>query len=328
MKEPLVSVVIATYNTGRYLPETIESALAQTHPRCDLIVVDDGSTDDTVDRLAPYHARIRLLRLEHRGLAAARNAGIAASRGDFIALLDADDLWMPEKLAVQLAVARRHPTAGLIVCDGVQFDGERILAPRLLRGRVTELLDASPAGEISGWYHRELIECTSVSCPAQTLIPKRVLERIGPFADSGAQDWDCNLRIAQRYPVAFHHDALVRWRYREDSMSGPQEGRSLRWVKFKFSVLARHATRCDARDRRLIRRQQGELVWDMAYHAYREGCLGDRPAARRELSRLLRARPWPPTALPFWIGLHAPEPLRKAVAGALRELRLSIPGAP
>jgi glycosyltransferase involved in cell wall biosynthesis len=313
MNEPLVSVVIATWNTGRYLPETLASALAQTYLRREIIVVDDGSTDDTVARIEPFRSAIRYIRQEHQGLAAARNAGIAAAQGEFIALLDADDLWSPEKLALQVAVAGRNPGSGLIACGGVEFAGEQVLRP-LMVGSVGRLLHDDAGHEVSGWFHREFLEANAISCPAQTLIPRRVLDEIGPFIDSGAQDYDCYLRIAQRFPITFHGDSLVRWRYRPDSMSGPRDERTRVWGWMMLGVLLGHARRCTAQERRLISRRLVPVIQDLAYSAYIRGTEGDRSDAGRDLAKLLRARPWPPTALPYLIGLLAPPPVRKWVA--------------
>src|SRR4051812_3217208 len=111
-----VSVVIATYNHGRYLREAIDSALAQTHPPLEVIVVDDGSTDDTAEILQTYGGRIRAMRQANAGVAAARNAGLAAASGRYVGFLDSDDVWAPDKLARQLAVFDAQPALGLVHC--------------------------------------------------------------------------------------------------------------------------------------------------------------------------------------------------------------------
>lgn len=321
MSRPLVSVVIATWNTGRFLPETLESALAQTWPGTEIIVVDDGSSDDTITRIAPFRSRIRLLQREHAGLAAARNAGVAAARGDHIALLDADDLWAPDKLAVQVRLAQRHPGSGLIACDGVEFEGDTVLRPRLLGGVLGRLVRVEGAGEVTGRFHREFFEVNPISCPAQTLIPRRVLDAVGPFIDSGAQDYDCYLRIAQRFPITLHRDSLVRWRYRPESMSGPREGRATTWGWMKLGVLHAHARRCTAPERRLIARRLVPMIRSLGYAAYLRGTRGDRAGAGREIARLLRTSPWPPTALPYLVGLLTPALIRTGAVGARRMAR-------
>ena len=101
---PVVSAVIPTYNYGRFVAEAVESALAQTYSPVEVVVVDDGSTDDTAERLQPYRGRIRYLYQENRGLSGARNAGIRAARGEYVALLDSDDTWKPEKIASQMSL--------------------------------------------------------------------------------------------------------------------------------------------------------------------------------------------------------------------------------
>jgi glycosyltransferase involved in cell wall biosynthesis len=104
----VVTAVIPTYNYGRFVAEAVESALAQTYSPVEVVVVDDGSTDDTAERLQPYRGRIRYLYQENRGLSGARNAGMRAARGEYVALLDSDDTWKPEKIAAQMSLALAH----------------------------------------------------------------------------------------------------------------------------------------------------------------------------------------------------------------------------
>src|SRR5262245_15747118 len=114
MTSDSVSVVIPTYNCGRLVTEAVDSVLGQTVPPAEVIVVDDGSQDDTAERLAAYAGRVRYLRQENQGVAAARNCGVAASGGEVVAFLDADDVWHPRKLEFQLAALDRHPGLGLL----------------------------------------------------------------------------------------------------------------------------------------------------------------------------------------------------------------------
>jgi glycosyltransferase involved in cell wall biosynthesis len=103
--QPKVSAVIPTYNYAQFVREAIESALAQSWSNMEVVVVDDGSTDDTAQRLAEYGDRIRTIRQENRGLSAARNTGIREASGEYIAFLDSDDVWLPEKTAMQMRLA-------------------------------------------------------------------------------------------------------------------------------------------------------------------------------------------------------------------------------
>ncbi len=302
MSEPLVSIVITTHNAGRYLPETLDSALAQTHRPIEIIVVDDGSTDDTAARVEPYLSSIKFKRQEHGGLAAARNAGLEMAGGDYIALLDADDLWLPEKLAVQLEIARKAPESGMIVCDGVEFGGST--RPYLLTGTVADMLRRSQRGEVTGNFHREFIQHVHLRCPAQTLLPRRVVEAVGPFSDFDAQDFDYYLRVSLRFPITFHSHSLVRCRDRESSMSGPQRRRKLTWCRQRLRVLRAYQRRCEARYSEAVARQ---LVWNRAEAAFHYGELFRRRRALQALVLLLRLRPWPPTALPFLLALGTPK---------------------
>lgn len=129
-----ISVIIPTYNRARLVCRAVASALAQTHPAVEVIVVDDGSTDDTAGRLAAYGARIRLLRQANAGVCAARNAGMALAGGDFIAFLDSDDDWLPWKLSAQIAAFRRHPELQFACTDAMVVDrAGRLLFERCLR---------------------------------------------------------------------------------------------------------------------------------------------------------------------------------------------------
>lgn len=112
-----VSVVIPTYNRGRLITAAIDSVLAQQRRPLEILVIDDGSTDDTETRLAPYRARIRYIRQDNHGAGAARNLGIQEARGDYIAFLDSDDIWLPGKLAMQCAIMDARPDIALLCSD-------------------------------------------------------------------------------------------------------------------------------------------------------------------------------------------------------------------
>src|SRR5689334_21473917 len=107
-ERPNVSVVIPTYNRAAFLPAAIDSALSQSYPPCEILVVDDGSTDHTADVVAAYRARVRLIAQSNQGTAAGRNAGVAASSGAYVAFLDSDDLWLPHKLERQMERFAAH----------------------------------------------------------------------------------------------------------------------------------------------------------------------------------------------------------------------------
>jgi glycosyltransferase involved in cell wall biosynthesis len=165
--EPLVSVVIAAYNGAQYLPEAIDSALAQTYPKVEVIVVDDGSTDSTAEVVGAYGARVRYLYQQNAGTAAARNTGIQSAQGELIALLDQDDRWLPEKLARQVPLFFDEPRVGLVHSGGIRrADGSnnQYLQPQAQPGR------ARPPGVVRGGLRHGGV-------PARPGVENRVVRR-------------------------------------------------------------------------------------------------------------------------------------------------------
>src|SRR5262245_37395813 len=148
----MISVVIPSYNAARWLPASLDSVLGQTLAAGEVIVVDDGSTDDTAGILAAYGDRVRTVRGEHGGLAAARNLGLRVARGDWIAFHDADDVALPDRLARLQAALDQQPSAGAVFADGEQLGGGARIVPRALATRVAgrrlgaaDLFDGFPA---------------------------------------------------------------------------------------------------------------------------------------------------------------------------------------
>jgi len=199
-----VSVVIPTYNYGRYIAEAIDSALAQTYAPLEIIVVDDGSTDDTRAVLAPYGDKIRTICQQNAGVAAARNTGIAAARGEYIAFLDSDDLWHPRKLELQMARFDADPSLGLVHCGVEIFDSD---------GRTTGTIEHGLDGRIAAALLR--LDEEVLSAPGTSIVvPRRVAEEVGGYDVrlAPSEDWDFCYRVAVRYPVAFVPELLVRYR--------------------------------------------------------------------------------------------------------------------
>lgn len=197
-----VSVVIPTFNYGRFLREAVDSVLAQTHPPLEILVVDDGSTDETAEIAASYGDRIRFIRQQHGGVCAARNNGIANARGEYVAFLDSDDVWLPQKLEKQLARFDADPELGLVHCGAERFDESGTLAVNL--------------EGLEGWIAPQLLRLDAEVIAAGTalLVPKRIAEEVGGF-DTGlaqAEDWDFAYRVAVRYRVGFVREVLVRYR--------------------------------------------------------------------------------------------------------------------
>jgi glycosyltransferase involved in cell wall biosynthesis len=202
---PLVSVVIPSYNYGHFVAQAVESALAQTYPNLEIIVVDDGSKDDTRQRLEPYLDRIRYIYQENRGLSAARNTGIRAARGEWVGLLDADDLWHPQKIEVQLAAVPDLDSVGLIGSGPAEDQLPASLAPnpKTERVGVREFLLSRRTG------------------PSGALLRRTCVEQVGWFDEglTSIEDRDMWLRVAARFGAVIVLSPCFYYRLHQGQMS-------------------------------------------------------------------------------------------------------------
>lgn len=201
---PTVSVVIPAYNAAPLLPDTIDSVLDQTYAHVEVIVVDDGSADETPEILADYGDAIRAIRQENAGSASARNRGIEAAEGEYIALLDADDRWLPRKLERQMQQLTTHPDLLWNYTDWLHVDGttgETIY-------RASQVVD-HPSGDVL----RPLIGRLFIP-PSTEVIRRDVFEEVGLYDESRlhriSEDWEFTLRVAERYPVGYVNEPLVK----------------------------------------------------------------------------------------------------------------------
>lgn len=214
----LVSVIIPCYNAASFVAEAIESVLAQSYPDWEIVVVDDGSPDrGDLDRaLAPYLERIRLVRQENQGLAGARNSGISAARGEFLAFLDADDMWEPGYLETQLGCFQRDPELDLVYCDAWLFGSSAVAGLRAMA------LSPSHGPVTLASVLRE--ECV-------VLVSCAVARREAVVAAGGfdaffrrSEDFDLWIRMLSRGArFAYHTAPLARRRIHPNSLSADME---------------------------------------------------------------------------------------------------------
>jgi glycosyltransferase involved in cell wall biosynthesis len=197
--QPLVSVIIPTHNRASLVREAVASVLDQTYPHLEILVVDDGSTDGTPEALGLFGDRLQVLRHScRRGVAAARNLGIEAARGDWLAFLDSDDLWLPAKLARQLAYLAAQPR--LRICQTEEIwvrRGVRVNLPRTHR---------KVAGDI---FLPSLGRC--LVSPSAVVLHRRLLREHGAFDEAlpAAEDYDLWLRLSWRYEVGLVPEPLI-----------------------------------------------------------------------------------------------------------------------
>ena len=212
-KKPQVSVIIPTYNRGWILKEAIDSVLAQDYKDLELIVVDDGSTDNTFEILASYGNDIKVLFQENKGVSAARNRGITEASGQLIAFLDSDDFWLPRKLSTQVDFFNQMPDA--LICQTEEIwvrNGIRVNPKKRHK-------------KPSGMIFEPSLELCLVS-PSAVMIRRSLFDRVGEFDITlpACEDYDLWLRISCRFPVHLIDTPLIIKRGGHDDQLSSMKG--------------------------------------------------------------------------------------------------------
>jgi glycosyltransferase involved in cell wall biosynthesis len=253
---PRVSIIIPTYNRARIVGEAIDSVLSQRYDNFELIVVDDGSTDGTEKLVASYLPRLTYLYQGHQGVSAARNRGITTARGEYIAFLDSDDLWLREKLSFQMRFMESHPECLICYTDEIWIrKGVRVNPMKKHR-------------KYSGMIFEKCLPLCIVS-PSSVLIARTLLDEVGIFDETleVCEDYDLWLRIAARYPIDFINTPLIIKRGgHADQLSKKYNGQD----RFRIKVLAKIL----AGD--FISPRQRELAWrelERKCKIYGRGCI-------------------------------------------------------
>ena len=258
---PIVTVVVPAYNRVRYIERTVESVLRQTYPAVQLVVVDDGSTDGTRELLELYADRGQLTLLSHpnhenRGQSASINLGLEHATGDYLCILDSDDMFVPTKLEVQVRFLEAHPDIGLVYSNGHAVDQ---------KDRV--LYEIHPANhEEENDPNRLLMDCYFL-LPQNAMVRRSVMNEAGHFEEAfrSAQDHDMALRIAELTKMAYIPDHLFFYRRHGESISATRQ--DLRW-QTGFEILRRAArrypyTRSALRKRRAVLHfRVGQVHWN------------------------------------------------------------------
>lgn len=199
-----VSVVIPTYNYGRFITEAISSVLDQTCPPSEIIVVDDGSTDETADVVGAFTEAVKYIRQDNAGVCAARNRGVSESTGELIAFLDADDTWEPSNLEKQVARFESDEEIGLVHCGMREFDGESGETIRFYM----EGCEEGVADNLLLW------EGPVIVGPGAVTVSRKVFDHVGGFDTrmKVGEDWDFCYRVARLFKVGFVAEPLVNYR--------------------------------------------------------------------------------------------------------------------
>jgi glycosyltransferase involved in cell wall biosynthesis len=217
-EQPLVSVILPVYNGERFVAETLESALRQTYRNLEIIIIDDGSTDRTnavLQSLAAGDPRVHVFTQSNGGVASARNRGLAEAHGEFIAPLDADDLWDPTKIERQVRrMQEAGEETGMVYCWWVWIDECGVVR------------DRSPEWKIEGEGLEMLLQVNYTGNASVPLYRRRCLEEAGGYDETferrggqGCEDWDVALKVATRFRVAVVPELLTGYRRLPESMS-------------------------------------------------------------------------------------------------------------
>lgn len=277
---PRVSVIIPVYNGARWIGHALRSVFAQTYTDFEVIVVDDGSTDALDEALSEWADRVIFTRQPNRGPASARNVGIRLAAGTLVAFLDADDEWLPEKLALQVAYFEQYPQTGLLHTDVVRSGGHRADETEPFK---------PPVNVFCPLFHTEFFIRTLT-----VMVPRRVLLDAGGFDERReihVEDWDLWLRIAARHAVGHLPRRLALHRqggHMSMTFEKTHAGQALVIEKHRSLCYAACAAHRRA-PQRCIRERQHVLYRSWAYERFKHG---DRAGARRAYARAIALRPW------------------------------------
>ncbi len=254
-RTPRVSVVIPTYNSAAFVREAIQSVLGQTYSDLEIIVIDDGSTDDTERVVRSFGDRVFYVRQENNGAGAARNQGIKKSQGSYVAFLDSDDLWLPGKLEEQIPLLDRDPELGLVYSDWAVVPEQGEAQPSYLQNL--------PAA--SGYVFDRLVQCGFI-LTSGTVVRRSCLDDVGYFDEalSIAQDYDLWLRICYRWKVALVNKPLAIKRNRDGNLSSNLPKTAAERIVLFEKALKTFPDMSRSR-RRLVRHQLAMNYWDVAY---------------------------------------------------------------
>lgn len=271
MAEPLVSVIIPTYNRMDSVRRALRSVQAQTWPELEIIVVDDGSTDRTVETLAAEFPEVVCLRRRNGGPASARNAGIRRSTGEFVAMLDSDDVWIaPDKIERQMAAMAGHGDCVACFTDFRTVRNGEVEHEHTLKERNYNVLD----GEVS----YEKLALQSSILPSTLLARRETLDALGLFDERQrwGEDWDLFTRMALTGRILFLPEATTERTHGEDNLTRDVSP----WFYDKLKAVDKHLALLDdlapdeaarERMRELLCRVRRGVTTQLAYLAFRAG---------------------------------------------------------
>ena len=315
-----VSVIVPVYECAAYLADALDSVFAQTYPDLEVIVVDHSPKAHGAV-LQPYTPRIRYVVQESAGVSAARNLGIEQAQGDLIAFLDGDDLWVPDKLAVQMEILLQRPDVGLVFSRIEEINEAGHLKPP-----PAPITEPSPFGDwlgrsathdpqvFIGAMHETLLHNNYI--PTSSVIVRRAcLLRAGLFDERYriCEDYDLWLRMAREYPMAFVNRVTAQYRVRADGLSGSGQARIYRWKEWNSLVLEAHLPTVPRDLRPRVREKIARRFREAGWYYLRQGRIRQ---AQELFTKSLRHRWYQPTALAYLVATAvAPKVFRRCATG-------------
>jgi len=278
MTKPLVSVIIPAYNSGEFISEAISSVLRQTYTEYEIIFVDDGSTDSTREIIENNFPQIKYFYIPNQGVSRARNYGIRRARGEFIAFLDADDLWLPEKLEKQLNVFKAYQDCMLVFTEELVFDTNGFRKARFLK---KEKL-------MKGDVVKNIFIYSNVTT-STVMVRRDVFQEIGYFEENlkAAEDDNLWMRIAYKYTIHLLDEELIHYRLTENSLSRSSSNlldgvcKNIELIENKYPDLRRHLGRAT------LRKKKSFMYSSHGYYLF---SVGDYTMARRYYLRSICLR--------------------------------------
>jgi glycosyltransferase involved in cell wall biosynthesis len=248
-KGPLVSVIVPCYNGAAFLEEALKSAMSQSYPHVEVIVVDDGSTDNSPEIAQRFP--VRYIRQENRGLAGARNTGIRESKGSYLVFLDADDRLRPEAIATGLRVLEPRPECAIAVGDHVFMSADSSY-------RANSRKDC-----LAAFHYEALLKSNFIEMISTVLFRRSVIDEVGGFNTSlrVAEDYELYLRIARAYPICCHPAIVAEYRIHEAALSRNSE----LMLTTTLGVLKSQAKYILYDIRRLVAYHEGVRLWRKMY---------------------------------------------------------------
>ncbi|WP_018878409.1 glycosyltransferase [Thioalkalivibrio sp. ALE28] len=272
---PRVSVVMPAFNTAAYIAESIDSVLEQDYPNLELIVVDDGSTDGTVEIIRGYGDQLTLLTQQNQGAAVARNAGIAAATGEYIAFIDSDDIWLPGKITAQVMYMEQHPEIGFTHthflswkpgADGAFPPPSQMAAPKM---PVREAPGVVAEG--SGWVYNQLL-MESLPHTITVMMRRQLVDEVGEFDPQlkRGQDYDYWIRASRlsEYRQLDRVTALYRLHGAGCITKYPDVNYEVEVVQRALARWGRVGPNGEEAPAAAVRRRLGDAWFTFGYHHY------------------------------------------------------------